>query len=237
MKREIKAQLKSVYEAPPPLHKKEFMQKWNRPQMNTWEVMRSQAAYIRKWIWALSAAIFMITVIGATTAVANLTWVISAFTPFLAVTVIAECGRSEQYEMAELEMATRFSLRSVLFARLWILGVENMILLCFLMIVGIWKGESAPFQAGMYILTPYLLTSFIGLCIARVYKGREAIYFCAGAAAAIGSFVFMERDVIVRTCEGYSTVTWGCMMALLAGCVVRQYRNMIIGLVKPYGKM
>lgn len=237
MEREIKDQLKSVYEAPPPLHKKEFMQKWNRPQMNIWEVMRSQAAYIRKWIWALSAVIFMVTVIGAVTAAANLMWVLSALTPFLAVTVIAECGRSEQYEMAELEMATRFSLRSVLFARLWILGVENAMLLWFLVIAGIWRGDRAPFQTGMYILTPYLLTSFIGLCIARVYKGREAIYFCAGAAAAIGSFVFMERDVIVRTCEGYSTVTWGCMMALLAGCVIRQYRNMIIGLVKTDGKI
>ena len=118
MKREIKAQLKSVYEAPPPLHKKEFMQKWNRPQMNIWEVMRSQAAYIRKWIWALSAVIFMVTVIGAVTAAANLMWVLSALTPFLAVTVIAECGRSEQYEMAELEMAARFSLKSVILMRL-----------------------------------------------------------------------------------------------------------------------
>lgn len=108
MRRELKEHLKRIYEAPPPQHKKEFLQKWNQQRMNTWEFLFSQAAYIRKRIWGISVVVFVVSVLGAITASKNLVWTISALTPLLAAAVVTECGRSEHYEMEELEMATRF---------------------------------------------------------------------------------------------------------------------------------
>lgn len=228
MRREWKAQLRSIYEAPPPQHKKEFLQKWNRPQMHIGAFLFSQLSYIRKWIWGISAVSFAASVFGVIVSYRNLVWLISALTPLLAVTVISECGRSEHYEMAELEMVTRFSLKSVLFARLWILGGGNALLLCLMLTAGIWKGESEPLQTGMCILIPYLLTAFIGLCIVRRFRGREAMYFCIGIAAAIGSFIFLSRDMLTRIYQGYDPIWWGCIMLLLCGGVIRQYRNIIV---------
>ncbi|MDE7132562.1 MAG: hypothetical protein K2O65_12295 [Lachnospiraceae bacterium] len=227
MRRELKAQLRSIYEAPPPQHKKEFLHKWNQPRMHIGEFLFSQVCYIRKWIWGISAVGFMVPVFGIVVAYRNLVWMISALTPLLAVTVISECGRSENYEMAELEMVTRFSLRSVLFARLWILGAENALLLCLMWAAGIWNGEGEPFQTGVCILIPYLLTALIGLCIMRRFREREAMYFCTGIAAAIGSFVFLSRDMLTRIYRGYDPIWWGCIMLLLSDGVIRQYRNII----------
>ncbi len=229
MRREIREQLKAVYEAPPSLHKKEFMQKWNQPSMGTWEVLCSQAAYIRKWIWLVSAAIFVAAVFGAAMTAREFMWMVSSLTPFLAVTVIAESGRSDSYGMSELEMATRFSLRSVVFARVGIIGIWNLVVLCFLLTIGIQNGTGEPFQSGVFILMPYLLTALIGLCIVRRFKGNEAIYFCMGIAVAIASFVFLSGDMLMRIYRGSNPLWWGSMLLLLIGGIFRQYRNIIIG--------
>lgn len=227
MRPELKVQLRSIYEAPPPQQKKEFLQKWNQPRMHIGEFLFSQVCYIRKWIWGISVVGFMVSVFGIVVAYRNLVWMISALTPLLAVTIISECGKSENYDMAELEMVTRFSLRSVLFARLWILGAENALLLGLMFAAGIWNGEGEPFQTGVCILIPYLLTALIGLCIVRRFRGREAMYFCTGIAAAIGSFIFLSRDMLTRIYRGYDPIWWVCIMLLLGGGAIRQYRNII----------
>lgn len=232
MRRELKEHLKSIYEAPPPLRKKEFMQKWINPQMNFCEFLFSQMAYIRKWIWGISAAVFTVAMFGAITASKNLVWIISALTPLLAVTVITECGRSENYEMAELEMATRFSLRSVVFARLGILGMENLIVLCSLLVFGIKNdgnrnGGMELIWTGVCIILPYLLTDFIGLQIVRRFKEQEAVYFCAGAAFCISASTFLFRDILIRIYKEWNPLWWISIVLLLGGGVIRQYRNII----------
>ncbi|MDE6844192.1 MAG: hypothetical protein K2J99_00280 [Lachnospiraceae bacterium] len=227
MKREIKEQLGRIYEAPPPLHKKEFLQKWNYPSMSLMEFLTSQAAYIRKRNWGISAIVFVIAMFGAVMASKNLVWIISAFTPLLALTVLTECGRSENYEMEELEMATRFSLKSVILARMGILGMGNMIVLCFLLAVGIWDEALEPVQAGICIIMPYLLTAFIGLHIVRMVKGQEAVYFCVGAAVCVGSSVFLFREKFLQLYKGWNPLWWGGIVLLLCIGVARQYGGII----------
>lgn len=232
MRRELKEHLKSIFEAPPPLRKKEFMQKWINPQMNFCGFLFSQMAYIRKWIWGISAAVFTVAMFGTITASKNLVWFISALTPLLAVTVITECGRSENYEMAELEMATRFSLRSVVFARLGILGMENLIVLCSLLVFGIKSvemknGELELIWTGVCIIIPYLLTDFIGLQIVRRLKGQEAVYLCAGVAFCISASTFLFRDIFIQIYKEWNPLWWVSIVLLLCVGVAGQYGNII----------
>ena len=156
----------------------------------------SQITYISKGIWWLSAAVFAAAcLLAASPGMAGdrnqnqVIWGISALAPLLAMTVIAESGRSQSCQMAELEMATRFSLRSVALARLGILGLENLgmlILFVFMGRGGDGAGQGGSMvQAGLGILLPYLLTSFLGLRIVRSFRGREAVYYCFGMAACI----------------------------------------------------
>lgn len=229
MRREIRKQIKAVYEMTPPLHKEEFVREWKRPQMRMREVLYSQAAYIRKWVWVVSAVIFVAAVSGVVTASKNLVWMLSALTPFLAVTVVTESGRSKQYEMAELEMATRFSLRSVLFARMGILGVENLLLLCFLLAAGIGNGALEAVETGIYILMPYLFTTFTGLLIVRRLKSHEAVYGCMGIAVAAASFVLFSKEMLMWIYQMYSPIWWAGIMLVFTGGIIRQYKKMIIG--------
>ena len=59
----------------------------------------------------------------------NILWVVSALIPFAALTAITENIRSEVYLMAEFEMTVCFSLKSVLLARMAILGIVHLILM------------------------------------------------------------------------------------------------------------
>jgi len=230
MKRSVKKALMQAFDGPPPLHKKEFLRKLELPKMSTAEFIFSQAGYIRKWTWGVSALIFGISLIGSVMLSLDMLWTISAFTPLLALSILSESGRSESYGMTELEMATRFSLRSVLFARTGILGAENLALLCLLVPFGLRNNASDPIQAGVYILTPFLLTAFIGLWIVRKFRGQEALYLCAGATACVSISVFFFHMTFPQICQGNYLVWRIAGMLLLCIGATIQYRKIIADL-------
>ena len=222
MKQNLKEELKHAFEAPAPLHKKEFIGKLPQPKMNMYEFILSQIGYIRKWIWGVSALVFTLSLTVAVLIPLDYLWVISALTPLLALTIVSECGRSESYEMAELEMATRFSLKSVVIARLGILGAENLAILCLLIPVGIWNHVLSPVRTGVYILTPYLLTTFVGLYIVRKFRGREAIFICTGAAGVVSFSAVLFQHTLPQIYQADNLVWWGPIALLLCAGTVRQ---------------
>lgn len=144
-------------------------------------------------------------------------WLISGLTPLLALTIISESGRSELYEMAELEMATRFSLRSITLARLGVLGVANLLILGLLFPISLCDNMQNPLAAGLYIITPFLLTTFAGLYIVRKFKGQEAMYACIGAAVGISLSVFLSYKTVPFIYQERWLIFW--IAAALALCI------------------
>ncbi len=228
MKQMLKNELKCAFEAPKSLHKKEFLRMLEQPKISMPAFVFSQIGYIRRWIWIVSMLVYAISVMGAVWMEADTVWVISALMPLLALTVVSESGRSENYEMAELEMATRFSLRSVLLARLGILGMENLVILGLLLPVGIWRQGLGVFQAGVYILFPYLMMTFAGLSVVRRIRGREAVYICIGVAVCISFFVLVLHGSIPQLDQADSLVGWIAAISLLCIGTARQ----CVGIVK-----
>lgn len=222
--------LKDAFHAPPAQRKREFIQTLDQGQISVRAFAVQQAAYIRKWNWGVSAAVFILSLAAAEWVSMDMLWGISALAPLLALTVVSECGRSEFYQMAELEMATQFSLRSVLLVRLVVLGVENLVILGLLAPVVLWKSCLHPLQAGVYILTPFLLTAGIGLYLMRRFRQQEAVYVCAGAAVLVSFSVFFFQSVYPQIYrEGY-LAWWLAVMLLSAGAVVRQYQKIVYGM-------
>lgn len=191
-----KEELKMAFDAPCPVRKKDFLRRLDRCEMPVYRFLLSQVGYIRKWVWCVSVLIFGISVLGLAILPGTVLWMISGLTPLLALTIISEGGRSEVYNMAELEMATRFSLRSVTLARLVILGVLNLLLLGGLLPIGLWNDEVAPLAAILYIITPFLLSAYIGLCLVRKIRGKEGIYICGSASVGISIFLCLSHSVI-----------------------------------------
>ncbi|MBR6626632.1 MAG: hypothetical protein IKL04_01430 [Lachnospiraceae bacterium] len=203
-----KDELKQAFEAPQPVRKRNFLRQLDLPRMPVHEFLFSQIGYIRKWVWCVSALVFVVSILGLAFLPGTVLWLISGLTPLLALTIISESGRSELYKMVELEMAARFSLRSVTFARLAILGLMDLLLLGVLFPIGLWNDTAAPLAAALYMITPFLLTTFIGLYIVRKFRGQEAMYACVGISVGISISLFLSHNIIPFIYQEQCLTAW-----------------------------
>jgi len=210
-----KNELKRAFEAPGPERKRAFLRQLDLPGMPAHAFLFSQIGYIRKWVWCISVLIFAVSVLGLVFLPGMVLWLISGLTPLLALTVISESGRSERYKMAELEMATRFSLKSVTFARLAILGLLDFPLLGILLLIGSWGASVDPLAVALYILTPFLFTSFTGLYIVRKFRGQEAMYICSGVSVGISIFLLLSHRIIPFIYKEQCLTAWIIIAAVL----------------------
>ena len=76
-----------------------------RRELGRRELIALQVWYIQWWIWGLSLALFAFILMTVTWAAETAPWYAAAMTPFLAVLVITENGRSQLHRMEELELA------------------------------------------------------------------------------------------------------------------------------------
>lgn len=236
MRRKWKNELKKAFEAPPSLRKEEFLGKLfsktgdfgvSNPPMRLSEFILTQAGYICGWVWLVSVLVFFAALVGAVVLSQDMVWVVAALTPFLALVAVVESARSENYGMAELEMATRFSLKSVIMARLWILGAENLLVLCLLLPLGMKNNPMAPLQAGVYMVLPFLLTAYSGLAIVRRVRGRDGMCLC-GAAAVCVSFGSYHVNQESAWFFGADALGWWIVCSiLLAAGIIKQYADML----------
>ena len=97
---------------------------------------------------------------------------LAALTPLLAFVTEIETRRSYAYGMAELEMTTPFSLRSIRYARFMILGLFDMAVLAGIsLLIRKYIAISAMLTLSCLLL-PFLLTMTGALLIERTAFGR-----------------------------------------------------------------
>ena len=146
---ELKRALKLIYQPPKPQGREDFLKGIETPQMTMLEFFLSQVGYIRPWGWLLSLGIFAAALRILWRQPPQAVWMVAALLPFAALSTVMELNRSARYQMEELELAARFSLRAVILARMSILGFGNLLLLAVLgPLVMKWTGlplvETAP---------------------------------------------------------------------------------------------
>lgn len=226
MNKDIKKSIKQGFEAPAPKRKQEFLRRIPTPSISYFEFVCSQVSYIRKATWILSALIFAIALIGAGYLKKDMLLCISAFAPLLALSLVTESGRSEFYGMTEFELPARFSLKSVVLARLGILGVFNLILICSLIPFAFMNRDSTVLQTGVYIICPYLLTTFLGLWTVRKVHGKEAFYVCAGIATSVCAAIVMVYQTVPVLYAEHSFFGWiVALIILFAGTTNQCYQT------------
>lgn len=198
MNRRMKEILREGFEAPPPVHKQFFLSMLPPQRISNFSFMLSQLGYIRKRVLVVSIFFVTVCLAGACFLNLDMLWIISAFMPFIALSALTESFRSAAYGMDELEMSTRFSLRSVVLARIGILGVFHLILLCLLMPLAYLHSIFNVLQVGVYLLVPYLLTDVTGLWAIRNIKGKEGLYACMGIAVFVSVIYSLLRVQLVH---------------------------------------
>lgn len=224
MKSREKRFLRAAFEAPRPVQKEAFLKKIRQPAISQAEFMLWQASYIRKWVWAVSVLIFGVALTGACVMEKDMLWEISALMPFAAVTAVTENARSRVYGMAELEQASRFSVKSVLLARMGIVGASHLILLGFLVPLAHRNAVITVLQAGVYLLVPYLLTCVAGLWIVRRMRGPEAVYGCLAAAVLVSGIYLVFEYRISYFWSGQYFGWWSLVLAALLAADIRELR-------------
>ncbi len=181
MKRKLKEELAEYYEAPKPTGKRAFIRQFGLQRINLFHVIAMQARYISKWVWIISGLFFGATCLAAQMAEWKHVSMVLAFVPFLVMLSVAESMRSYHYGMEELELTARFSLKSIVLARMVMLGLGNLVVLAGIMLM-----LRSEYQINIiYVMTPYFLTAGGGLCIVRRLRGGEGIFLCFGLAALI----------------------------------------------------
>lgn len=233
MNRDLKEQLQEVFEPPEPTGKKRFLEeiagRYPYPQISHRQFLWIQAAYIRGWVWMLSACSFLAAFVYGRMMDRNVLWVLSAMTPLLAMSALTENMRSRIYGMTELEMASRFSLKSIVMAKMTILGGVHFFLVCLISLLGYHGAGISVLRTGIYLLVPYLLTSAVGLWISRRIHGREALYAVLGAAVSISVFPLLETRLTVLLYRADRFYWWLAALVVLSAIVMTEWRKNIAG--------
>ena len=221
IKKQEKEMLQQMFAAPEPKRKRAFLRTLPRQNVGLWNLLLSQAAYIRKWVWVASFLLFGSVVWFAQYTELESIWLLSAVMPFGALLLILEFARSTAYGMAELEMTSRLSLRTVLLARMSMLGAAQLLgLIPVAMVLGI-----QLLKSGVYILVPYLLTAVFGLMAVRRLPGRENLYVCGGISVFVCAMCPISRLYVPKLygTEGFGW--WMLATVLLLAILVKEYRK------------
>lgn len=168
-------------EKPDPAKKEEFLKNVMAGQLSRTaritldRMLLIQVKYIRKTAW-LAALMILLAAALITKGNPDSILQISALTPLLAFVTEIETRRSYAYGMAELEMTTAFSLRSIRYARFMILGLFDLAVLSGIsLLIRKYIAISAMLTLSCLLL-PFLLTMTGALLLERTAFGRSHPY-------------------------------------------------------------
>lgn len=223
MNKELKKQIAKTFDAPAPSRKAQFIHSLPRPHISVKTFIFSQIPFVKKSVWLLSVLILLPAAWAASFASENVVWIVSAFTPFLALLLITESAKSMLYGMNELEMTTRFSLKSVVLARLITLGVFDFGIFCVIIPLCHAANSISLIQTGVYLFVPYLLTTSISLYFVRHFRNKENIYGCM-AVAVLVSGVNMALHYMADFLFQTNYLVWWIIAALiLIGITAKEF--------------
>lgn len=223
MNRAMKHRLEQYFNAPKPSGKRAFLRSMEPRRINVCHLLIIQARYIPKWVWLTCAPLFVFAWYAGRFdqefAVARL----MALMPFLVMVSLTESMRSVVYGMQELELAAQFSLRSIVLARMGILGFANLLLL---IVISVLLGQNT-LKSVIFLLAPYLLTAFGNLMIVRRVAGKEGVFACAVFAFAVSGADLLLHTMMRTYFADRYLPAWFLLILLLGIAVVLEGRNTI----------
>ena len=204
-----KEHLEQAFSVPEPKKKRTFLRSLPKQEVGLGTLILSQAAYIRKWVWAVSLLLFGLVVGLAGYVELNIIWMLSAIMPFAALLIVMEFAKSSAY--------------GILLSRMIMLGtVQFAGLLLTMPITG-----PVVLQNGVYLLVPYLLTAMLGLVAVRRLHGKESMYVCGSISAFVCILCPLSNHFVPALYEEKNVMLWVLSTVLLMAGIVREYKKTI----------
>lgn len=221
MKNELKDALNTAFYAPEPKNKQVFLKNLRPREVGMIEMLFQQVRYIRVSVWVLSAAIIALAILGSWMSREETGELIPVIMPLMAAVSILENNRSRKYGMSELEMVTRFSLRSVICARMLILGLALLLMIAITSPILVMAFGGEILITAMHMLIPYLVTMAICLQVERSIWGRKLEYGTLAIAMFITALMVWIRDYDMALVNGYMEMVknWGVLIVLVLAVI------------------
>ena len=222
MERKLQKELAEYFEAPKPERKRTFTRQMGIQKINLFHIVLMQARYISKWVWIFSGVFLAIAVLMAQCTEWKYVSMILGFIPFLVMLTVTESTNSYVHGMEELELSARFSLKSIVLARMMMLGLGNFVVLAGVMFV-----LRNQMQINIaYVLAPYFLTAGGGLYIARNMRGKDSTFACFSLAALVCVLQLYLPWQFTFITEPPNTWMWVCLCVIGIMFTVREsYRT------------
>ena len=154
-------------------------------------------------------------------------WPVSAMMPFGILILTNEINRSRKYRMHEFEAATLFSAKSALMARVLIIGLVQLGILCFTIPAACARVDMTFFQAAFYMLCPYCLSASLNLGVLCRVHGENAEYFCIAVSAGVSVLfmTIMNISRIIRFVDNGSFLILSVIFMMIAVIEAKKYLN------------
>ncbi len=219
MNKDMIEQMRKIWIAPEPAEKEAFfllvrengLLDRRSALISHKEFLAIQLFYIKKWVWVLSGILLLFIAWVCSRNAGNYPF---ALTSLLAAGILYETGRSGRYSMTELEQAARFSARSVLLARAFLLGAINTAGLVIIILV-VRPFYSYPvIRVFLYMMVPYLTAALLGSVFERRHRadqGWGSVLICIMSSVVFASAPLFFRQLY----EERLIVLWAAVFVLM----------------------
>lgn len=171
MKDNIINELKNAYNVKPSDKKNEFLRSIKKNDMSILQFILLQTKYLHSLLFIRCFLFSLILVFICIYSNNEDTLLFcSALIPFIVIVIIYEIDTSRLFKMEEIEQATKFSLRMIIFARMFIAGIVSLLSLLFLTFVTYKAKQISMMEIITSFFLPYFLSVYGCLVILRKYR-------------------------------------------------------------------
>ena len=217
MKDDMEKLLSDAFYAPEPKNKQAFLKNIRPREISTFEMILQQFSYIRFSVWLYVLGLIVVVVSGALLQFEAIRILFTIMMSFTAVITVLETRRSKKFGMSELEMATRYSLKSLVIARMLIVGMVSLAALFISSPIMAISFHEDVIITTMRTMIPYLVTLFVSLRFERSVLGRSTEYgsLVIGFAVSAAMIFFHTncREIIIGYIE--MVEKWGVFIVVL----------------------
>ena len=188
MNKQLKEQLKDTFQPPPSQNKSQFIHNLHYPKATRTSVYITQAGYISKRLWVLSAMIMMVIFVIASKEMFLTTTIkaISGVLPFLSLLGIIEIQKSRAYHMVELEMSCPFNFGKITLIRMAIIGTYSFL---FVLMVTLCTNQinQSFLTYFIYLSVPFMVSSYLSIWIINRFSRKDTLYVCGGVTVFVST--------------------------------------------------
>lgn len=214
MDRKIINDLKNAYNVKPSEKKNVFIKSIKKNDMTIFKFVFEQAKYLHNFV--LIRCLLLSLVLTTALIVSNsedLLVIYSSAIPFIVLLMVSELESSKIYKMEELESVTKFSLKMIVFARLFIIGVVSLVMVTISLIVT-YKTKNIELNKTLIMFyLPYFITVYGSLCILR--KVKEGITRYCFIYTSLVSLFFISLRMLPKISSMLFETNVGVMVLIL----------------------